>query len=180
MFLKLRKNKSDKTYKFIAVGDKKKFEIKYETAQGISVEGKKVEISIEESEDGFVYVIWKNKKYPAEIQEKSQNRYKILINGVSYDFTIETPLSYKRKKFLEKTKVESKVDNISAPMPGKIIDIMVELNSVVIAGESVLILEAMKMQNEILAPSGGRVIGIHAKKDDNVMKDDILIEIEKS
>ena len=45
-------------------------------------------------------------------------------------------------------------------------------------GEPLVILEAMKMQNEIQSPVNGQIIRVHAKPNSNVMKDDLLIEIK--
>ncbi len=63
-------------------------------------------------------------------------------------------------------------------MPGKIIDVLVREGSVVLRGEPLVILEAMKMQNEIQSPVNGTVIKVSAKANTNVMKDDILVEIK--
>ncbi|MFW5781313.1 MAG: biotin/lipoyl-containing protein [Bacteroidota bacterium] len=66
-----------------------------------------------------------------------------------------------------------------APMPGKIVDILVEENTEVKEGDSIVILEAMKMQNEIICHTAGKVSSINIKAEDTVMKDDVLLEIEK-
>jgi biotin carboxyl carrier protein len=73
-------------------------------------------------------------------------------------------------------KVEQEI--IKAPMPGKIIDVLVREGTSVLRGEPVVILEAMKMQNEILSPVNGMVVKVMAKPNTNVMKDDILVEIK--
>jgi biotin carboxyl carrier protein len=73
-------------------------------------------------------------------------------------------------------KVEQEI--IKAPMPGKIIDILVREGTTVLRGEPVVILEAMKMQNEIISPVNGMVVKVMAKPNTNVMKDDILVEIK--
>jgi len=64
-------------------------------------------------------------------------------------------------------------------MPGKIIEFLVEENQIVKEGEPLLILEAMKMQNEIISNIHGKVNKINFHPDDTVMKDDVLIEVEK-
>ena len=81
-------------------------------------------------------------------------------------------------KVLSSTRGKVEKELIKAPMPGKIIDVLVREGSHVLRGESVLILEAMKMQNEILSPVNGTVIKISAKANSNVMKDDMLVEIK--
>jgi biotin carboxyl carrier protein len=98
---------------------------------------------------------------------------------VSYTFTIETPISFKRKKYLDKQKSNKKIEVVEAPMPGKIVDILVEPGAEVKSGEAVIILEAMKMQNEILSPIDGIVGKVPVKQGDIVNKNDILIEINR-
>jgi len=72
----------------------------------------------------------------------------------------------------------SKLARATAPMPGKIIDVAAREGSSILRGEPVVILEAMKMQNEIQSPVNGTVIKVHAKPGTNVMKDDVLAEIK--
>jgi biotin carboxyl carrier protein len=72
------------------------------------------------------------------------------------------------------------VVSIEAPMPGKIIDIMVEEGTEVKEGEPIIILEAMKMQNEIASHVTGIVQSVSVKKNDSVMKDDVLIDIQRT
>ena len=103
-----------------------------------------------------------------------------MLNGVWHTFTVETPFSAKRKKFLKSQEGQSSSFTIDAPMPGKIIEILVEEGSEVIAGEPILILEAMKMQNEISSQADGIVKKIAIRKNDSVMKDDLLMEIDKN
>lgn len=165
--------------KYIALNSKK-FEIVFKPEEEeVLINKKKQDIIILESEDGFTYLLWKNKKYPAEIVEKNQNKYHILINGVSYNFSIETPISYKRKKYLKKHSRDSKTEFIMAPMPGKIVDILIDENAEVNVGDPILVLEAMKMQNEITAHVAGTIKKINIKQEDTVLKDDVLIEIKK-
>lgn len=130
-------------------------------------------------ENGFTFLEWKNIKYPVEIIEKRQNKYIVLINGVSYNISIETPFSFRRKKKLEQSQVASKDESILAPMPGKIVDVLVEENTQVKEGDSLVILEAMKMQNEIISHVSGKVKSIHIRPEDIVNKDDVLVVIEK-
>jgi biotin carboxyl carrier protein len=66
---------------------------------------------------------------------------------------------------------------IAAPMPGTILDIKVTEGQEVKAGDILLILEAMKMENEIVAPADGTVNGIHTSKGTSVSSDDALITL---
>jgi biotin carboxyl carrier protein len=81
-------------------------------------------------------------------------------------------------KVLNSTRGKAEKESIKAPMPGKIIDVLVMEGATVLRGEPVVILEAMKMQNEIRSPVNGQVVRISAKANSNVMKDDLLVEIK--
>jgi biotin carboxyl carrier protein len=81
-------------------------------------------------------------------------------------------------KVISKQKGKVETEFIKAPMPGKIIDILVREESQVLRGEPVVILEAMKMQNEIQSPVAGHIVKVSAKANTNVMKDDVLVEIK--
>ena len=124
------------------------------------------------------YILWKNRKYPVEIIRSRQNKYEILFNDISYTFTVETPFSLQRMKVLSTRIGKTEKESLKAPMPGKIIDVLVREGSNVLRGEPLMILEAMKMQNEIQSPVNGQIIRVHAKPNSNVMKDDMLIEIK--
>mgnify|MGYP001298602792 CR=1 FL=1 len=135
------------------------------------------DIRVEEQTHNRFEMIYKNRKHKAEIIEKTQNKYVVEINGNRYAFSIETPISYQRKKMLEKKQGKGSGVLVTAPMPGKILDVMVSEGQDVKEGETLVILEAMKMQNEILASSSGKVNAIVVKPGDSVMKDDRLLEL---
>lgn len=67
---------------------------------------------------------------------------------------------------------------VKPPMPGKIVTVAVNEGDEVQPGQVLLILEAMKMQNEITAPSAGVVKKIHVKPGQNVEGKDVLVEME--
>ncbi len=175
-----RRTKKKKAPDYIAVNSDKKYEFRFTAdSEEIDINNTKYQIEIVNGADGFDYIIFQNRKYPFEILEKKQNKYEILINGVAYSISVETPFSFKRKKFLAKQKKQTKNEKFLAPMPGKIVDVMAEVGSELKEGDSVLILEAMKMQNELLADFSGKIVNINVKPGDVVMKDDVLMEIER-
>jgi biotin carboxyl carrier protein len=136
------------------------------------------EVKLKADEKLGTYILWKNRKYPVEIVRSRQNKYEILFNDISYTFTVETPFSLQRMKVLNSKKGKVETEYIKAPMPGKIIDVLVREGASVLRGEPVVILEAMKMQNEILSPVSGTIVKVTAKANTNVMKDDPLVEIK--
>ena len=71
-----------------------------------------------------------------------------------------------------------KAKDIKAPMPGLIIDVMVEAGQEISEGTPLIILSAMKMENILLAQADGVVKSVNVKKEDTVDKGQIIIEIE--
>ena len=65
-------------------------------------------------------------------------------------------------------------------MPGKVLEVMVREGDELNRGEPLLILEAMKMQNEINCPVNGIVKSVNVAAEENVVKDDVMLEIRIS
>jgi biotin carboxyl carrier protein len=158
--------------------EKRKFSFSLPLKHTIKIGKREYDVQLKSDEKLGTYIHWKNRKYPVEIVRSRQNKYEILFNDISYTFTVETPFSLQRMKVLNSRKGKVEQEYVKAPMPGKIIDVLVREGATVLRGEPVVILEAMKMQNEILAPVGGTVVKVSAKPNTNVMKDDLLIEIK--
>ncbi len=113
----------------------------------------------------------------------------IEIDGRSVSFSIngrylETTVKDEQELLLEKLGFQAgavaSAGSLNAPMPGKILELLIQEGDSVEEGEPALILEAMKMENELKAPSNGVVSKLHIQEGDNVEKNQILIEIEPS
>lgn len=140
---------------------------------------KELKAYIEETSDGFTFMNVNGVSYPVEIVSQNKNEYEILVNGISYNFSVETPFSLQRRKLLSSRANESTTILLKAPMPGKILDVLVKAGDIVKAGDTLVILEAMKMQNAILASSKAIVKKVVVKVGDTTSKSDLLIELEK-
>ncbi len=134
---------------------------------------------IEKTGQNVYRVELNNESFTGEIIQKKQNRCSVLINGNTYHFQIDREESARRKKAGGRKTEENKTYTLKAPMPGKICEIFVSKGLEVKEGEPILILEAMKMHNQILASENARVVTIHVKKNDNVLGDQLLIELER-
>ena len=64
-------------------------------------------------------------------------------------------------------------------MPGTIVDIKVNIGDKVTAGDSLVIIESMKMENEIQSPGEGTIMAIHIAKGDSVSPNETLLEIKQ-
>ena len=133
--------------------------------------------------------------YDCEIKNVEDNVAVVEVNGVSYavefDRVLETTKTPKlvRSEAIPSTdisKSEQKTSSpagpkgsgfIKSPLPGTIIDLHVKVGDSVRAGDKLLTLEAMKMENIINSDKGGKIVTIHFKKGDAVMEGDVLIEV---
>ena len=158
--------------------EKKKYTFSLPLKHTIRIGKRDYEVKLKADEKFGTYILWKNRKYPVEVVRSRQNRYEILFNDISYTFTVETPFSLQRMKVLDAKRGKIEQEFVKAPMPGKIIDVLAREGSTVTRGEPILILEAMKMQNELLSPVNGRITKVLTKANAIVMKDDILVEIK--
>jgi len=69
-------------------------------------------------------------------------------------------------------------DPVKSPMPGTILDVRVTVNQAVKEGEILFILEAMKMENEIVAPKSGTITSITVNKGASVQTDQVIATIQ--
>ena len=106
-------------------------------------------------------------------------KYKVVVNGVAYEVDVEligeseasapvqvaAPVQAPVAPVAPAAPVAAPVggENINAPMPGTILDVKVAVGQAVKKGDILVILEAMKMENEILAPCDGTVSYVIAK-----------------
>lgn len=114
------------------------------------------------------------------VKEKSLvQEGEILITMDSDEIRQETATEKPQKSRRATDRIESAKDNtVRAPLPGTILDIRVSVGEEVREGQTILILEAMKMESEIHSHTSGRVKSIHVSKGASVKENDALIELE--
>lgn len=162
--------------KYVLINDKP-ISIDVKNGKIVNINKQQVSPEIAVDDDGEYSVKLNGAVFTGETIKLKQNLCTVLINGNTYNFIIETEKSYKRSKKMTLRVSDCKV-SIPAMLPGLVCDVMVEVGQLVVKGETLLTLEAMKMQNEILCPQNGVIKQIRVKPGDNVIKDQILIEVE--
>ena len=103
--------------------------------------------------------------------------WSVSLDGRTYDVVVKSRKEQLLEKFGGAAGGTSRHRDIKAPMPGLVLRLEVEEGQSVKAGEPLLVLEAMKMENELTAPSDGVVEAIHVSAGDAVSKNALLIEI---
>ena len=139
----------------------------------ISIDAESVQnLDLLYNNDGSIHLINNNQSFKANILDIDiiSKSVTISLNGKEYTFKIEDQLDQLIDK-MGLSNVENQVSKeVKAPMPGLILDIMVEKGQSVTQGESLLILEAMKMENVIKAEADGVIDDILLTKGDTVEK----------
>jgi biotin carboxyl carrier protein len=121
--------------------------------------------------------------------------YSVLLDGVSYEIRIQpspeglTASVAGRRLSVEvrdprdasrssRDAIGSGRQNVTAPMPGKVVRVLVDAGDVVETSQGLVVVEAMKMQNELKAARPGRVIEIRAREGETVGAGDTLVVLE--
>ncbi len=107
-----------------------------------------------------------------------EREYTVIVNGTSYEVAIENELDQLISEMGFASQTSKQINILKAPMPGLILEIHVEKGQEVKENESLLILEAMKMENNFLSPRSGIIKYIAVSKGDSVDKGQVLIEFE--
>lgn len=154
----------------VKVNDSHEFEFKSSDIEKLDL--------LKRSETKF-HIINNNKSFTVDLEKSDfhSREYVVIVNENNYRVKIsnETDRLIKEMGFTIGASIIA--NSIKAPMPGIILSINVKENQEVKEGETLLILEAMKMENAISAPKDGIIKSIIAKSGETVDKGELLIEM---
>jgi biotin carboxyl carrier protein len=156
--------------------DKKEFRVDILKGNGgyiASLNGEKISIEVARDDGDQLTLIVNNRPYVVVLESEDQIR----VNGETYlvnvlDEQIQKLIKTSPEKFHKKELA------VKAVMPGLVIDVMVNEGDTVKAGDALLVVEAMKMQNELKTPQGGMVKKMLVQKGETVNTGDTLLIIE--
>lgn len=148
--------------------------------EGTTINGTPVHWDLLELRNNTFHVIKDNKGYTATlISFNAEEKTMVLnVNGNDYEVTIKDKNDLLLQQLGITAKSSSSVQAVKAPMPGLIISISVSEGSEVKKGDSLLILEAMKMENVIKSPRDGKVKKVNVQLKQPVEKNQVLVEFE--
>lgn len=125
-------------------------------------------------------------KYNVEIKKVEGNSAKVEVNGTVYKVELEQEVkTTKTPKLMRSTikthkelpKKESGAFKVLCPLPGTIVNVMVDEGATVSVGDPLLIYEAMKMENKVLAEKAGTVKNLCVTAGISVLQNELLLEI---
>ena len=146
----------------------------------IKVDDLKYDLDIVEVENGVYSILFNGHSYNVELI-KGENSKKYIVNTFAKTFNVEvidaeSKYISNRNKGLE---VEGS-DQVVSPMPGKIVKIPVKVGDLVVTGQTLIVVEAMKMQSEFKATGDKIVQAILVKEGDTVDSHQLMIKLENT
>ncbi|WP_121964312.1 acetyl-CoA carboxylase biotin carboxyl carrier protein subunit [Myroides sp. N17-2] len=138
------------------------------------------DINVSQVGTSAYHALKNNRSYDVEIlsNQFTDKNYTVSVNGNTYSINIQTELDKLINQLGFSLNSAKQVNSIKAPMPGLILDILVEVGQEVAENDHLLILEAMKMENNLSSPRAGVIKSINIAKGATVDKGLVLIEFE--
>jgi biotin carboxyl carrier protein len=150
------------------------------TVDGKNLDGNPVEWDLLEVRDNTFHIIMNNKGYSAVLvsHNPDEKTMTINVNGNDYEIAVKDKYDILLQQMGISAKSSTTVNNIKAPMPGLIVNILAPEGTEVRKGDGLLILEAMKMENAIKSPRDGKIKKVHVQLRQAVEKNQVLLDFE--
>jgi biotin carboxyl carrier protein len=129
-------------------------------------------------------------KYDVHLKEIEENIAQLEVNGTQYEVEIHQEVKQTKTPKLVRKEIQRKPGEgfitksagggaikVNAPLPGNIFKVLVKEGDVIKKGDVLLVMEAMKMENNVLAEKDGTVTSVKVSVGDAVLQNDVLIEM---
>ena len=163
--------------KYYATVDDCTFEIEINQLGELCIDGECAEVDFQSIGGGSIYsLLLGNSSYEALVEARDEC-YEVLVQGTLYRVCVQDErmrqLAHAARGFAPPTGEIA----IKAPMPGLIVDVPVQTGQEVDAGNVLVVLESMKMENELKAPRAGTVSQVRVQNGQSVDEQEILVAI---
>jgi biotin carboxyl carrier protein len=161
--------------KYIATIGERQIEVELISDQQLIVNGEQVQVDFQSVANQPIFsLLLDGKSYEASIFP-SDAGYQVLFLGQLFNVIVEDERQRRLRQTSGGPTVTGGEIQLRAPMPGMIVDVPVEEGQQVAAGDNLVILESMKMQNELKSPREGVVSRVRVKAGDNVDQNQVMI-----
>lgn len=167
-----------KMYK-VKLGEKE-LAVELSEAGNASVDAKNVEYDLKSVETGLWNIITNNKSYNVRLIERNdlEKTITLLVNNRSYTVELRDEFDELLEKMGMTAAAGALVNELKAPMPGLVVQIVAQPGTAVEKGDTLLILEAMKMENVIKSTGSATVKSVHVEQGQTVEKNQLLMSFE--
>lgn len=139
------------------------------------VDGETGQANVQPVGPGAYSIIADGKSYDVRVYEHGGGDMDVAVNGVAHHVTLKDP---RRWTPGESSGGSAGPQQVKAPMPGKVAKLLVHEGEEVEAGQGLVIIEAMKMQNEMKAPRAGIIAAVKVSEGGPVAAGDVLVVVE--
>jgi len=162
----------------ISSGPAHGWEVDFRTTDSITLNGQPFAWDIVALGGGRYHVLHHGKSYNAELlaADYETKTFVLRLNGQRIELQAKDRFDQLLDRMGLSNTTAAKVNELKAPMPGLIVDIRVQPGQTVQKGDSLLVLEAMKMENILKAPADGVVASIRVDLRANVTKGQVLVQ----
>jgi biotin carboxyl carrier protein len=136
-----------------------------------AVDGQTVDVEVYVLEPGILSLIVGGRQYRCILDGDA-----VVIDGRRYEFVVDDPRSLRGRRGAAEGAAGPRT--VKAPMPGRVVRVLVSEGDEVAEQQGLVVIEAMKMQNELKSPKAGRVAKIAAMIDRTVEAGDVLAIVE--
>ena len=155
-------------------GKKRRVELPSGARDGLmecAVDGRALRADVRMLEPGVMSLLVDGRQYRCVLDGDG-----VVIDGRRYGFEVEDPRSLRGRRGAGGGAEGPRP--VKAPMPGRVVRLLVGVGDEVEEGQGVVVIEAMKMQNELKSPKAGRVVRVGAAVGDTVGSGDVLVVVE--
>ncbi|HEX6047273.1 MAG TPA: biotin/lipoyl-containing protein [Pyrinomonadaceae bacterium] len=139
------------------------------------IDGRVYELELREPEPGCYVFFRENEVHECRVSQ-SHDGFDVSLRGRNHAIAIVDPKRLRSGQ--DSDRHHHGLAEITAPMPGKVVRVQIEAGATVEKGTGVIVVEAMKMQNEMKSPRAGVIVSINVKPGDTVNAGDVLAVIE--
>jgi biotin carboxyl carrier protein len=165
--------------KYITTVGDQEFEVEILNSHEVSVDGKIYKVDFEPVSGQPVFsLLVDGGSYQAHIFEGDEGELEILLRGTLYTALVEDEREKRLKSAAGEGVANSGEFNLKSPMPGLIVLVNVKEGDTVGKGDVLVVLESMKMQNELKAPMDGKVSQVQISDGNSVEQNQSLLKIE--
>jgi biotin carboxyl carrier protein len=163
--------------KYITRVNDQQFIIEIDQENQIRVDGQLYEVDFQQLTEGGILSLLLNKHSLEAIVEERESGWEVLIQGELYTVDVQDERAYRLARARGTVAEVTGEVSIKSPMPGLIIEVLVKEKQTVQKGDKVVILESMKMENELRSPRDGVVKHVYIKPGASVDKNQVLATI---
>lgn len=144
----------------------------------LEVDGEPVAYRFEAVSGGLFALLVEGRSLSVVVEPAGAGRLRVTLEGRQVEVRVQDEQDLLLERFGMAEEAGAGLREVHAPMPGLVLDVFVEPGQAVQAGDGLLVLEAMKMENELRAEMDGTVRAVHVKSGDAVGKNELLLEFE--